>query len=561
MPKDSPENPSSSGDANQEACETTTSCPLQDYEIVELVEVVTQGSEKWVKGAAMNCSDSGVFPASVERKDKDGSNFKQFINLDHDLEGTDKRHPEYGRVITFKAKIRQKNDATDKLAGISVDFGYKRTDGPDRTNPGGTDPDIWSGTDLTGDQKDGFSSAGGSDKITVKTDGKGWTSEVSLYLSKFGGDQYEVACNLAKGTPGAETSQPKKTQAKYVVWRRFWYQLTHADGYNAPQPTNAESAFAETFAEMQLANTLKFKKDDFPDDLKGRTFYKEYMLKQGGADKDVANVGDDSNISEFRTNAKLKMTTDAKTPVKENLIVCEYQCDPKPLTQNKIYKLTSAGQTVTLGRGSGGPIVCKPPIKAGAKLVAVGEWSKKRSPWAKEGDITDANIEIDKSRASTLAVKINLPSGAPTPTSSDPIYVKLRVETAKNFLGWATSSGIVAVYRPAAASGKSGSEEDFNDTAAHEFGHKWNQSPKPGKQPDSLKDHPLQYVAHGGSGSHCRHGASVASGPVNWQDVNENTPSPQDGDCIMYHRYSSKCSHKFCKTCKPYLQLQDMSSF
>jgi hypothetical protein len=75
-----------------------------------------------------------------------------------------------------------------------------------------------------------------------------------------------------------------------------------------------------------------------------------------------------------------------------------------------------------------------------------------------------------------------------------------------------------------------------------------------------MKDHPLQYVGHGGQGSHCRHGATVAPGPVNWQDPSEDTPSPANGDCIMYHSFSAACSHKFCATCKPYLRLQEMSS-
>ncbi|ARU58828.1 hypothetical protein OLMES_4840 [Oleiphilus messinensis] len=535
--------------------------PEVEYELIELVEGVKQSQDKFVKGPGMDTSETSIFKANVSRTDKDASNYKQYINLSQDLEGQDKRHPEYGRIIRFRARVKQKDGKTDKLSGVSVVFSFARTDGVNRKDAGGSEPACWDGADLSGSQKEGFGSAGGATTKTVTTDAKGWTSEVSFYVSEFAGDQFEISCKLKDGTAGADGAQPLKTSAKYVVWRKFWYQLTHADGYNAPQPTKAESAFAEVFAEMVKVNTKKFTRDDFPADLKDRTFYKEYMLSSGGADKTVANVGDSSNIAEFRTNAKLKMTTEADHPVKENLIACEYQCDPQGRSQLKVYKLTSANQTITIAKGNGGSIVCKPPIKAGAKLVSAGEWSKAETPWSKEGNITDDHIEIDSSRTSTLQVKIKLPADAPTPTVADPVYVRLQVETAASFLGWATSSGIVAVYRPAAAAGAQGSEADFNDTAAHEFGHKFNQTPKPSKEPSSLKAHPLQYVGHGGSGSHCRHGATVAPGAVNWQDASEKTPSPSDGDCIMYHRYSSACSHSFCVVCKSYLQLQKMDSF
>jgi len=141
------------------------------------------------------------------------------------------------------------------------------------------------------------------------------------------------------------------------------------------------------------------------------------------------------------------------------------------------------------------------------------------------------------------------------------VYVRLQVQTADGFLGESFGKGqILCVYSPTATPGDQGSELDFNDTVAHELGHMWNQTPKPGKAPASMRDHPLEYVGHGGQGPHCRHGAKVAAGPVNWQDDNEEKPSPRRGDCIMFHSFSSACSHHFCSTCKPYLQLQDMQA-
>lgn len=535
---------------------SSATCAQDEFELVELVEVVTQDKEKWVKGAAMDNTDAAVIADSVERKDKDGSNLKQYINLDKDLEGQPKRHPEYGREITLRARVKKKSGKTDKLAGVTVNFSYKRTDGPNRSNPASPDPAVWSGADLTGDQKEGFGSKNGGSTANAQTNDKGWTTSVSFFLSMYGGDRFEIKAELAPSTPGAKGAAPVKTKAEYVIWRKFWYQMTYANGYNPPQPTKAEQAYTEVSTEMVKANAKMFAKTDLPADLQNRTFLKEYMLKQGGANTDVAVIGP-HNKTEF-----IAMKTMEKDhPLKANLIICEYQCDPEGPCGLGIHKLTSDGQEITLSQGSGGSIVSKPALKAGANLVAVGEWATVKTPWTKRGNIRDADIEINSSRSNTLAVKVKLPTEAPTPSRTNPVYVKLQVETASSWWGWAPASGhVVAVYRPTAIAGKQGSEEDYNDTVAHESGHLFNQTPELGKQPKSLKDHPLQYVGHGGKGSHCRQGATVSAGTVNWQDATENAPSPQEGHCVMYHDYSSKCKHKFCKTCKPYLQLQDMSS-
>ena len=61
---------------------TTAPCPPVYYELIELVEVVTQNPVmKWVKGPAMATADAATLPNNVERTDKSGANFKQYINL------------------------------------------------------------------------------------------------------------------------------------------------------------------------------------------------------------------------------------------------------------------------------------------------------------------------------------------------------------------------------------------------------------------------------------------------------------------------------------------------
>jgi hypothetical protein len=323
-----------------------------------------------------------------------------------------------------------------------------------------------------------------------------------------------------------------------------------------PKPTAAEAAYTEIAAEMVQANKKLFTKGELPADLQPRTFMPEFMLEQGGAATDVAVVGG-HNKDEF---AKMK-TDEADKPLKAHLIICEQQCDPAGRCTQGIFKLTSSTQSVTVAQGNGGSIVCKPALKPGSKLVAVGEWSPTQTPFNKGGDITDADVSIDSARTSVLTVKVTLPAGAPTPTAASPVFVKLQLETAESFLGESFGKGnILCVFRPKAAAGTQGSEVDFNDTAAHEEAHMWNQTPTPGKQPKSLKNHPFQHLGHGGSGSHCRHGATVAPGPVDFQNANEDKPQPQNGDCVMFRSFSAKCLHVFCPVCKPYMRLQDMSS-
>lgn len=527
-----------------------------EFELVEIVEVVQLDKEKWVKGAGMDSTDTIVLTENVERTDKEGADFKQFINLDRDLEGKDKRHPEFGREIRFKARVVQKDGKTDALAGAKVKFTFKRTDGPDRKNLGAPEPDVWIGADLTGEQKEGFGSTNGKPEIEGTTNDRGWTNAVSFFVSSYAGDKFKIFAELAAGTKGAGPA-PKSTLAEYVVAKRFWYQLTHAKGFAVPQPTAGEAAYKELSIEMVKANVKEFEKSELPADLQDRTFMPEFMLSAGGATTNVAVIGG-HNKDEF---AKMK-TDETDKPLKAHLIVCEHQCDPsKNRTPTGVFKLTANSQAVTLSQGAAGPIICKPALRAGTKLVAVGEWSPSNTPFTKGGNITDADISIESTRSNTLTVKVTLPAGTPVPTAAKPVFVKLQMETAASFLGESFGNGnILCVFRPKAAVGTPGSEVDFNDTAAHEIGHMWNQTPQPGRQPKSLKDHPNQHVGHGGSGSHCRHGATVAAGPVNFQDPKEDKPRPENGDCLMFRSFSPKCLHKFCPTCKPYVRLQNMAA-
>ncbi len=85
--------------------------------LVEFIEVVNRGVEGVVTGAG---PASSILPTCVERSDIQKGFYKQFINVtDKDLEGTSKRHPEYGRYIEVKARVTLNGKPK---AGESVEF-------------------------------------------------------------------------------------------------------------------------------------------------------------------------------------------------------------------------------------------------------------------------------------------------------------------------------------------------------------------------------------------------------------------------------------------------------
>ena len=501
-------------------------CLEVKYELVDFVEVVTQDKEKWVEGAATAPKDKSIIKQGIERKDKDESgNFKQYINLKKDIEGQDKRYPEYGREITLKARVKRGDGKTEKLDGVKVLFKNKCEKAANRAAP---DTKVWSDAELTGDQKPGFGRKNGTAATTVQTDANGWTTPVSFFLSQYGGDLFEITAQLDPSVKASKRRPPKRTE-KYIVWRKFWYQMTLNDNLRARRPTIAEGYFAEVFVEMVKSNEKKFKESDFTKDSEKefvkRTFHKEYMLKQGGSNSIVANVGNDSNIDQFGSHEKLRIETETEHPVKVNLIVSKFQLDPLGSSTLSQFDLKSNGQEVTIDKGTGGPIVSQTAIKKNAKLVVSGEWGAYKTPipgdpptlpeFIKRGPITDKCITINPARDNTLKVKVDLTKATattgtvPTPSDLVPVPIQLQVETAEGYGGWAPAAGIVATF-----DGTDGNFKIFNLTVAHEVGHKFVQVPEPTKQEKSLKDHPQQYVKHGGSGSHCRSGATSCKSAV-----------------------------------------------
>ena len=480
--------------------------PAEKVVLVELVEVVSRSSEGVVVGAGQA---SLKLKTTTTRAEKANSEYKQFINIDNDVEGTDKRHPEYGRYIEVKARVEVEGGSP---SGRKVTFRFELTKGKDR--PDG----------LTGDAKEGFGTAGGTDTTEVTTDGDGWTPTVKFYLSRYAGDTYQVL---------SEVAETKKAIGAYQVWRKFWYQTTRAKAHVVPMPTLPIAAYAKILADMTAADEVTFDEADAPE----RTFYPGWMLEHNTGDAKESVIGGHNKAVFYQ-----KFKAEKDKPVKGHLIMCQHQWDPSNASQLLTATVTSnpsAELQVTLD-GSRNAGVLKPALRG--DLVVLGSWSA----GTKSGKLTDDNVLIEKGRSSRTSFKISLPADAPDPTKT-PVTVSIKLAYGKFYGGESAVHQMLIAYTNDTAA--------FMQAVSHEFGHGFGQNPRPGKQPAPLPNHPKHYSnEHGGIGPHCSTDATLVADPL------YPLKRYDDGTCIMFHQLNpSKCKQVFCTTCEPYLKLQDMS--
>lgn len=218
MPKETPASPSAGADATAPCDSATASCPLKDQlKLVELVEVVTH------KGATTH-------RAPVDRK--------QYVNLSPAID-PDVAHPDFGRVVVFKARVEWgSGDKSRALSGQTLHW-YVLPDGGNKTG-------------LKSALRAGLGSADGGLKGSTTCDAAGWSGQVSLHLSAYGGDKFKLAVSLndvpAASGPGAGALE----SGTLTVWRRLDYNAVHTmSGENyvdaATVVAEIQPAFAPAF--------------------------------------------------------------------------------------------------------------------------------------------------------------------------------------------------------------------------------------------------------------------------------------------------------------------------
>jgi hypothetical protein len=405
---------------------------------------------------------------------------------------------------------------------------YRNTDGKIATDQ----------TATSFDDKGGAATAGAIPEappkhIVVETDADGMAT-AKLKLSSIGGDVFEPAVYLAED-PILGLKTPLKAK-KLTVWRRFWYQMTSADGFNVPDPAAARAAFARVNMEMSPARHLKFVKvADSPARVPPRpiapagTFYPAWQLKPGAGTAEQAVIGDHNKATFYAMNIA---ESDKPTTLKAHLVLCEHQWDtkrdwsgsawvpsPSPLKTVDIDK--SPSDEITLVADA----ILSPPLQGG-DLKVQAEYQE-GTTWK---PLANGDILVQQTRTAINVVKVQIPTGGPVPTATAKVKVRLSLKRADGpYLGESDGPKIMIVY-------DSTNVPDYNDSVAHEIGHSYNQVPVFGKQPEGSPDHPNQFA---GQGNHCNFG---------------------NKKCIMYESGpQSTAIHQFCEKCEPYLMLQDLS--
>lgn len=373
--------------------------------------------------------------------------------------------------------------------------------------------------------------------LSAKTDATGY-AKVEVILSRFGGDKFQPAAyieqdpHLAKYVDGhGELEKRKPVLAKddsITVWRKVWYQLSKAAGFNPPAADVTKSAYEEVYTELVLDKIKDFDVGSAP----AQTFYPQYMLDMNSTSTTlVANIGSYNKLA-----LSARLDTQPDQPVKRHLMVCAYQCDPggTALGQSDPVESDMSGQYIDIDVSSELYVV-DPEMENGGPMAT-------SIYWYRDSDSTRVPIpaneaRVAKPRQTPGHIQVRLPAIVPPPSAADAVYVVARCHTAEDFLG--ESFGVrhtLAVYDPT-------ENDDYFDTITHEFGHSFNQTPRPGKQPKSLPKHPKQKDK--GQGNHCRVNGGKAGKKIKYE-------------CVMYDAGPMKWGiHKFCPKCQPYVLAED----
>jgi len=378
--------------------------------------------------------------------------------------------------------------------------------------------------------------------LSAKTDVNGY-AKVDLELSRFAGDRFKPAAYLAEdphlakyvhGHSDLEKKKPVMMPDRLTVWRKIWYQLTKPQGLAVPTPSLMTTAYEKVYTDVELDATVEFNAGNAP----ARTFYPESMFEvKSSSATQVANIGNQN-----KNGIAAMYVAKPDQPVKRHLMVCIYQCDTKGTKQatSEPIEAAAAGTWLDLDL-SQNRYVLDPPLQGGSFTVQL-YWYRQSAP-AVHHALAAGEARVPVPRKSRGHIQVRVPAIAPAPTVADPAFIFAECNTAKGFLGESFNvRHTLAVY-------DKNDKKDFNDTITHEFGHSFNQTPRAGAQPGtpSIPAHPTQ--ADRGQGNHCQvnKGVALLSGETKFT-------------CVMYDSGPMQWGkHKYCKTCHPYLLVENFN--
>jgi len=563
-----------------------------------------------VEGAADKSQDTKAMPCDGKREKEDSEDFfRQYINLNNDID-ENKVHPEYGRTLRFKAKVRLEHekykDIPLKDKNVYWGFEYKYEDRPKDTNEikgsyksksnqttnvtlnvpktlGDSEKEKFDG--LVGPVAFDEDSSGSDDKKDaeskkknckqwfgpVKTDKSGWTKDaVKFIFSQYGGDQFKIFAKADVDDSGKPGGDPKETEF-YTVWRKFWYQPSHYSGFTSlPDLSQAQSAYKAVKAVMSKSSLLEKKsytKNNL--DTKGVkriTIYKQNQIKFDNNNKEVVIIGtgNEKKIREF-LNDGINNADAAAEPTKIHVMYCDYQCDPEdksiyPRFNSRIISFSE------LNKYTGG-LVLNPPVKPGVDVFEDISWHlvslSKSSVFFKK-----LLFKSNENIAASTKVTGFIHSGVEADITVNETSIEIAVPD--KFKKYFAGSGKLkrsdkAIYLEAKVNYgeeflgdsdghhviivvKENDDTETSATVAHEIGHSFNQTPRPANKPASLPVHPM---GHSDAGYHCYYKAKATT--------NDDGDTYKDGICVMAQN-SGNSTPDYCPICKPYVKLQNMTS-
>ncbi|MDH4276302.1 MAG: hypothetical protein OEW08_14815, partial [Gammaproteobacteria bacterium] len=422
-------------EASAKAAPAVTPDATQTIALEALVEVVERSGWGIIAGATATYSSDDL-PKHGERTNTDGV-FRQYVNLDKNISGKDQRRPDSDRFVEFRAKIKWASSDTNKsLAGKRVYFSCALTKHSSSKRP----------DSLNGDQNHGFNRVNGPKEIEVTTDAKGWTPVVRFYLTQYAGDRFAISAQADENDSGV-ASGVKLQAGPYAVWRKFWYQLTHATWKTISTPTKSIAAYKKLAAEMAAGDANTFGKTDVTN--ADRTFYPSWMVVPGSnSAADEVVIGGHNRAWFYK-----RFKADATQPVKGHLIICDHQWDPAGKTDKQRFILSARSEDISFKLKDWNCGILKPALTG--SLVVEGKWSASRDGKVlKEGSLTDTNILVNKNRPSLATVTIELPAECPDPASHK-VVVDLALSVGQYFAGESNGNQMLIVYA-------SGEDKEFN---------------------------------------------------------------------------------------------------
>ncbi len=425
-----------------------------------------------------------------------------------------------GRIVTITVKLNKAIEGIPIYMMLSEDKDNRK-----KANWGEDLPASWKWKDIKSDYKH-------KDKpdrkkllhISGKTDSNG-IAQCKLTLSRFGGDVFTPSAyleqdpHLALYVDEQATLKDKKpvfSTKRIKVWRKFWYQMTQPDGLNAPIPNLSQNSYIKVKTKMLLDNNITFTKANAP----ANTFYKRYILAGGNSDDEVAVIG-----SHNKNELAKKFASNPSTPLKNHLIVCEYQYDEASDNVDDSRTLIASPPDNKILINFTSPVL-DPPLQGG-NMVVEATWEQKGI----KHNINPANIIIPKPRSSSGSIEISLPTEV-IPTSAEPVKIYLECQCADGpYLGESFGLNSLIVYDAT-------NVPDYNDTITHEIGHAFEQTSHAATLPTTIPAHPNTYYKQG---DHCNYGSKK---------------------CVMYESGpQSSAIHEYCEICHPYVLIQDMTKF